>query len=158
VSQTAQFISTVLNDVYQYHLPPVRRIPPLLWTRVRGDLAHYFTERAADGTTVISWYHRQFAEVSRERYLRNVNVLMTTHALVADYFLGVWGGGVRKPFEYTELQRQRFFLDTTQGECDRKVKLLRSCCDYYNLFLPLFRTALSAKSCKLEYKCKNAQK
>lgn len=23
----------VLDDVYQYHLPPVRRIPPLLWTR-----------------------------------------------------------------------------------------------------------------------------
>ena len=25
----------VLNDVYQYHVPPVRRIPPLLWTRIR---------------------------------------------------------------------------------------------------------------------------
>ena len=23
----------VLDDIYQYHLPPVRRIPPLLWTR-----------------------------------------------------------------------------------------------------------------------------
>jgi len=28
----------VLNDVFQYHLPPVRRIPPLLWTRIRNDL------------------------------------------------------------------------------------------------------------------------
>ena len=26
----------VLDDIYQYHLPPTRRIPPLLWTRVRG--------------------------------------------------------------------------------------------------------------------------
>ena len=25
----------VLDDIYQYHLPPNRRIPPLLWTRVR---------------------------------------------------------------------------------------------------------------------------
>ena len=25
----------VLDDIYQYHLPPTRRIPPLLWTRVR---------------------------------------------------------------------------------------------------------------------------
>ena len=24
----------VLDDIYQYHLPPTRRIPPLLWTRV----------------------------------------------------------------------------------------------------------------------------
>merc|ERR1711971_1291534 len=27
----------VLDDIYQYHLPPTRRIPPLLWTRVRSD-------------------------------------------------------------------------------------------------------------------------
>ena len=27
----------VLDDIYQYHLPPFRRIPPLLWTRY--DLA-----------------------------------------------------------------------------------------------------------------------
>ena len=26
----------VLDDIYQYHLPPTRRIPPLLWTRVRS--------------------------------------------------------------------------------------------------------------------------
>ena len=60
----------VLNDVYQYHLPPVRRIPPLLWTRMRNDLPHYFSEREADGINVIGWYHRQFIEVSRERYFR----------------------------------------------------------------------------------------
>ena len=28
----------VLDNIYQYHLPPNRRIPPLLWTRVRSDL------------------------------------------------------------------------------------------------------------------------
>ena len=60
----------VLNDVYQYHLPPVRRIPPLLWTRMRNDLPHYFSEREADGINVIGWYHRQFIEVSRERYFK----------------------------------------------------------------------------------------
>ena len=32
------FILKVLDDIYQYHLPPTRRIPPLLWTRVRSDL------------------------------------------------------------------------------------------------------------------------
>ena len=53
---------TVLNDVYQYHLPPVRRIPPLLWTRIRNDLPNYLVEREAEGVSVVSWYHRQFAE------------------------------------------------------------------------------------------------
>lgn len=111
----------VLNDVYQYHLPPVRRIPPLVWTRVRSDLKWYISERSADSVTVLCWYHRQFARVSRERYLRNVNILLATHAQLADYFLGVWGGGVLKPFEFTNQQKQRFGLESTHGSCDRKV-------------------------------------
>lgn len=48
----------VLDDVYQYHLPPVRRIPPLLWTRIRNDLPNYLSEREADGVNVMNWYHR----------------------------------------------------------------------------------------------------
>ena len=32
------YLYKVLDDIYQYHLPPTRRIPPLLWTRVRSDL------------------------------------------------------------------------------------------------------------------------
>lgn len=48
----------VLDDVYQYHLPPVRRIPPLLWTRIRNDLPNYLSEREADGVSVLNWYHR----------------------------------------------------------------------------------------------------
>ena len=110
----------VLNDVYQYHLPPVRRIPSLLWTRIRSDLPSFFAEREADGVNVIFWYHRQFIEASRERYFKNINFLNEIHSNVADYFLGIWGG-VPKPFEYSELQRMRFGLDETKGECDRKV-------------------------------------
>ncbi|ELT99708.1 hypothetical protein CAPTEDRAFT_120102, partial [Capitella teleta] len=95
----------VLNDVYQYHLPPVRRIPPLLWTRIRSDLPHYFSEREADGINVIFWYHRQFIEASKERYFRNVNFVSEVHDELAEYFLGTWGGGREKPFIYSELQR-----------------------------------------------------
>eukprot|EP00095_Tigriopus_kingsejongensis_P001882 maker-scaffold70_size417918-snap-gene-3.18 protein:Tk01882 transcript:maker-scaffold70_size417918-snap-gene-3.18-mRNA-1 annotation:"leucine-rich repeat and wd repeat-containing protein kiaa1239-like" len=40
----------VLDDIYQYHLPPVRRIPPLLWTRVRSDLPGYLSDSEADGS------------------------------------------------------------------------------------------------------------
>ncbi|KAH7701155.1 Protein T05C3.2 [Aphelenchoides avenae] len=45
----------VLDDIYQYHLPPVRRIPPLLWSRIRADLPGYLSERAADGVIVLNW-------------------------------------------------------------------------------------------------------
>ena len=50
----------VLDDIYQYHLPPTRRVPPLLWTRLRGDLPGYLADSEADGVIVINWYHRQF--------------------------------------------------------------------------------------------------
>ena len=32
---------TVLNDVYQYWTPPIRRLPPLLLVRIKADLQQY---------------------------------------------------------------------------------------------------------------------
>ena len=58
----------VLNDVYQYWVPPVRRIPSLLWIRIRNDLGSYIVYRGASGVLVNNWYHRQFIETARERY------------------------------------------------------------------------------------------
>ena len=87
----------VLNDVYQYWTPPVRRLPPLLWIRIRSDIGDYLIERGADGTQVVFWYHRQFIEVARERYLteKQANKI---HSNMSDYFLGKWSGGAKKPF------------------------------------------------------------
>ncbi|XP_004923513.1 NACHT and WD repeat domain-containing protein 2 [Bombyx mori] len=113
----------VLDDVYQYHLPPVRRIPPLLWTRIRNDLPNYLSEREADGVSVMNWYHRQFRDTARERYFKNMNMAMYFHSMIADYYLGIWGGGVPKPFKYTEIQRHRFNLADREGVADRKVPL-----------------------------------
>ncbi|CAF1575600.1 unnamed protein product, partial [Didymodactylos carnosus] len=111
---------TVLNDVYQYHLPPIRRIPPLLWTRIRNDLPNYLVEREAEGVSVVSWYHRQFAEVSQERYLANENTRRNYHSQMADYFLGIWANRP-KPFQFSDQQKRMFNLSSTAGEADRKV-------------------------------------
>ena len=35
-----------------------RRIPQLLWVRVRHDLGQYLVERGTDGVTALNWYHR----------------------------------------------------------------------------------------------------
>ena len=59
----------VLNDVYQYWTPPIRRIPPLLWIRVKADLESYIVARGTDGISVNAWYHRQFFKIARQRYL-----------------------------------------------------------------------------------------
>ncbi|XP_055685545.1 NACHT and WD repeat domain-containing protein 2 [Lutzomyia longipalpis] len=111
----------VLDDVFQYHLPPVRRIPPLLWTRIRNDLPNYLSEREADGVSVMNWYHRQFRDTARERYFKNMNMAMYFHSSIADYYLGIWGGGNPKPFKFTEIQRHRFGLTEKEGSADRKV-------------------------------------
>ena len=111
----------VLDDVYQYHLPPTRRIPPLLWTRIRNDLPNYLSEREADGVNVMNWYHRQFRDTAKERYFKNKNMAMYFHSMIADYYLGIWGGGIPKPFKYTEIQRHRFNLTDKEGIADRKV-------------------------------------
>ncbi|KAK4290424.1 hypothetical protein Pmani_036667 [Petrolisthes manimaculis] len=52
--------------------------------------------------------HRQFNEAARKRYFTNQNQAMYFYSMIADYFLGMWGGGNPKPFKYTEIQRTQF--------------------------------------------------
>ena len=79
----------VLDDIYQYHLPPTRRIPPLLWTRVRSDLPGYLADCEADGVCIINWYHKQFKIAARERYFVTKEDVLYFHSYMADYFLGM---------------------------------------------------------------------
>ena len=88
----------VLNDVYQYWVPPVRRIPSLLWIRIRNDLGSYIVYRGASGVLVNNWYHRQFIETATERYLESAEERLKLHTLLVDYFLGKWSNGKVKPF------------------------------------------------------------
>ena len=110
----------VLDDIYQYHLPPTRRIPPLLWTRVRSDLPGYVSDAEADGVSVMSWYHRQFKDAAYERYFTTDYDFKYFHGMMSDYFIGRWGGGNPKPFQFTEIQKHRFGLKSKHSEADRQ--------------------------------------
>lgn len=66
-------------------------------------------------------FHRQFRDAARERYFKNMNMVTYFHSSIADYYLGIWGGGNPKPFKYTEIQRHRFNLQNREGSADRKV-------------------------------------
>ena len=35
----------VLNDVYQFWTPPLRRLPPLLWVRIKNEIDEYVVYR-----------------------------------------------------------------------------------------------------------------
>ncbi|CAB4067000.1 unnamed protein product [Lepeophtheirus salmonis] len=94
----------VLDDIYQYHLPPVRRIPPLLWTRVRSDLPGYLSDSEADGVSVINWYHRQFCDAARDRYFKTEEDTLYFHSMILQKF-----------------KKHRFGLKSKDSEADRQV-------------------------------------
>lgn len=60
----------VLYSVFQYHIPPVRRLPSILWIRIKNDLREYVVEKEANETKVVYWYHRRFVEVALNIYLK----------------------------------------------------------------------------------------
>jgi len=43
------------------------------------------------------------------------------HENLCHFFMGTWSEGRAKPFEYSELQRQRFGIKEKVGKADRKV-------------------------------------
>ncbi|XP_064609072.1 NACHT and WD repeat domain-containing protein 2-like [Liolophura sinensis] len=113
----------VLNSVFTYWLPPIRRIPPAILTRLRLQLQGYVVDREADGVVVVYWYHRKFIEVARDRYLSNNATAAKIHSILADYFMGTWGGGKQKPFTYSSFLISRLGLKDSSGKADRKVPL-----------------------------------
>ena len=120
----------VLDDIYQYHLPPTRRIPPLLWTRVRSDLPGYLADSEADGVCVINYYHKQFKHAAKKRYFLDDTDYLYFHSYMSDYFLGTYGGGILKPFRYTEIQKHTFNLKSKDDNKDRQVPAMPLA--YYN--------------------------
>ena len=111
---------TVLTDVYQRHIPPFRRIPPLLWVRIRHDISQYLVDKEVDEVRSFFWYHRQFYEAAASRYLSDRAFKKEINSLMADYYLGIWYG-VKKPFKYTSEQMKRLGISSPDGEADRRI-------------------------------------
>lgn len=64
-----------------HHEPPERKLPVVVWSRLYFDLEPYLTERAADGATLMTFYHRQFGEVVKQEFLSGER-----HKKLARYF------------------------------------------------------------------------
>ncbi|XP_055957735.1 NACHT and WD repeat domain-containing protein 2-like [Patella vulgata] len=58
----------VLNSLFVMWLPPIRRLPPSLLSRLQLDIGNFLLERDADGTVVLSWFHQQFVNVALNIY------------------------------------------------------------------------------------------
>jgi NACHT domain- and WD repeat-containing protein len=67
------------------HTPPENRLPVIVWSRLYFDLEPYLIERSGDGTTLLSFYHRQMAEVTVQEYLTG-DTKLARHRGLAKYF------------------------------------------------------------------------
>lgn len=84
-------------EVRARHAPPERRLPVVVWSRLFFDLEPYLTERAADGASLLAFYHRQLREVVEADYLagpasadaiERAAAKAARHATLARYFAG----------------------------------------------------------------------
>src|SRR5207248_1639714 len=69
LSADADFFDAFLRQAHHALPPGQRRLPDVLWSRLYHDLRPYLTERPADGTALLSFYHRQVGEAVAARYL-----------------------------------------------------------------------------------------
>lgn len=113
----------VLFSVFQYHLPPVRRLPSILWVRIKNDLSKYIVEKEANDTSVIFWYHRRFVEVSLSKYVQaleeNENEIIFQN--IFDFYNETWKDK-QKPFELNEYLKKKMKIDdSTQSQANRHI-------------------------------------
>jgi len=63
------------------------RLPVVVWSRLYFDLEPYFTERSADGTNLLGFYHPQLKEAVIQEFLKE-DIKAARHALLGRYFNG----------------------------------------------------------------------
>ncbi|KAI3387087.1 hypothetical protein SNEBB_003519 [Seison nebaliae] len=105
----------VLQEVASFHMPPIKRIPSVLWSRIRYDLKEYLVDRDSDDVTVVYWYHRQFIEVSESSYFGELNQSEQKEIFqnLCDYYTGKWADGQKKELKYGEHLAEKL---GTEGE------------------------------------------
>lgn len=93
----------VLYEVFEFHAPPMRRLPSALWSRIKHDLSYYIVEKEANETRVIYWYHRRFIEVASNFYLASLAQDQRDDIVsnVIDYYNETWKNKP-KPYKYNE--------------------------------------------------------
>eukprot|EP00041_Stephanoeca_diplocostata_P037716 m.1439093 g.1439093 ORF g.1439093 m.1439093 type:complete len:1588 (+) comp25093_c0_seq23:2068-6831(+) len=79
----------VMDELQAKHTPPRRRLPPLIWSRLREDFLGYLVLRgSAGGLPVLKFFHRQFWEVAEAKFLGKKVHRVATARLLARYFSG----------------------------------------------------------------------
>lgn len=86
------------------HIPQDKRLPVVIWARLYFDLIPYLTERNADGTITLDFFHSQIREVIEADHLSG-ETSVKRHSSLATYF-------ARNTQESKDLNRKRLKLRT----------------------------------------------
>ena len=89
----------VLYSIFEFHAPPVRKLPIALWARIKYDLTGYMVEKEMEGSRVIYWYHRRFIEVAQTHYVTKLDKSVFMN--VIDFFNETWKHKP-KPYKFNE--------------------------------------------------------
>ncbi|XP_067654406.1 uncharacterized protein [Haliotis asinina] len=88
----------VMDEVSGQFSLPRRRLPPLIWARLKMDLSEYVMECLGDNMKTLCWSHAQFCDAADDRYLLQRDKAPSYHKSFAEYFMGKW---VSKPKPYS---------------------------------------------------------
>ena len=112
----------MLYSVFQFHMPPVRRLPSILWLRIKNHLKEYIVEKEADDTAVIFWYHRRFVEVALNKYVTSLEKSESDALFqnVLDFYNETWNN-VQKPFKVNDYLKKKLKLSDEGNLADRLI-------------------------------------
>jgi len=109
----------VLYEIFEFHAPPIRKLPVALWSRIKYDLRGYMVQKEVHETRVIYWYHRRFIEVADSFYISKMSsegkeIFMN----VVDFFNETWKYKP-KPYKFNEFIKKKKKLkeDAKLEEC-----------------------------------------
>lgn len=74
------------NEKTQRKWENKKQLPPILWSRLFFDLQPYLGMVEVDGALLMRWFHREFAEAMKGRYLKLAENRTTIHSALADTF------------------------------------------------------------------------
>lgn len=114
----------VLYDIFEFHAPPIRKLPIALWSRIKHDLKGYMVEKEIDDTRVIYWYHRRFIEVANSFYISKLTdtVRESIFGNVVDFFNETWKNKP-KPYKYNQYVAKKKNLKSQNAEEIRETSI-----------------------------------
>lgn len=99
----------VLFSIFQFHMPPIRRFPTILWVRIKKSIEQYIMEKEANDTKIIQWHHRKFIDVTLDYYVKSAsrkeNEAMYQN--IIDYYNDTWQNRA-KPFEMNDYLKNKY--------------------------------------------------